>query len=76
MRKFNGEADAALRPGYKDIPSEHRRRYITPEAYYQALKTQPARSCLCAFRRRAELIDAVRSYYGGIGTALAGRIFL
>ena len=73
MRKFNGEADAALRRGIRIYHLNiGQPDIITPEAYYQALKnfSQP----VLAYAPSAgvpELIDAVRSYYGGIGTALA-----
>lgn len=73
MRKFNGEADAALERGIRIYHLNiGQPDIITPEAYYQALKSfsQP----VLAYAPSAgvpELIDAVRSYYGGIGAALA-----
>lgn len=73
MRKFNGEADAALRRGIRIYHLNiGQPDIITPEAYYQALKnfSQPVLS-YAPSAGVPELIDAVRSYYGGIGTALA-----
>lgn len=73
MRKFNGEADAALARGIRIYHLNiGQPDIITPEAYYQALKSfsQP----VLAYAPSAgvpELIDAVRGYYGGIGAALA-----
>lgn len=72
MRKFNGEADAAVSRGIKIYHLNIGQPDIkTPEVYYDALKSfnQP----VLAYAPSAgvpELLDAVCSYYGRIGVEL------
>lgn len=72
MRKFNGEADAALSRGIKIYHLNIGQPDIkTPQAYYQALKdfSQP----VVAYAPSAgvpELIQAVRKYFSDIGVEL------
>lgn len=72
MRKFNGEADAAVSRGIKIYHLNIGQPDIaTPDEYYQALKnfSQP----VLAYAPSAgvpELLDAVCGYYGRIGVKL------
>lgn len=72
MRKFNGEADAAVSRGIKIYHLNIGQPDIkTPEVYYDALKSfnQPVLSYAPA-GGVPELLDAVCRYYGRIGVKL------
>lgn len=72
MRKFNGEADAAVSRGIKIYHLNIGQPDIkTPEVYYDALKSfnQPVLAYAPA-GGVPELLDAVCSYYGRIGVKL------
>lgn len=72
MRKFNGEADAAVRRGKKIYHLNiGQPDIITPDAFYEALKnfSQPVLS-YAPSAGLPELIDAVRGYFGRINVEL------